>query len=157
MGKDPVQRIGRRDYLNDDGTVRLENGTFRVQFIFQHPEHPFSGIEVSGFDATDVTVTPATTSTRFIPPVVSGGILNRFHQMEVTPGDPASFDLTISVAAGAAQGTDGTAQGTGNYSAAGNEAASLRVESGTEVPQSLSARAGIDVMITAPGDDVTPR
>ena len=133
------------DYLNDDGTVRLHDDKFRVQFIFQHPEHPHSGIAMNGFDETDVTVTKthSSTNTRFIAPEGSG-IMGRFHHLEVTPGDPTSFDVTISVPAGAAQGT-------GDYVEAGNEAASLRVQSGQKVPGSLSARAGIDVVIAAPG------
>ena len=133
------------EYLNDDGTIRFyDDNTFMVQFIFQHPARPFEGIAVTGFDATDVTVTPtnANTRTRFIAPTGTG-ITGQFANMEVTPGNTSSFDITIEVAAKAATGT-------GDYATAGNEAASLQVLSGQEVPQSLSARAAIDVVITAP-------
>ena len=141
-------------YLNDDGTVRLDDdGKFTVLFIFQHPELPFSGIAVTGFDEHDVATT-GNASFRFIPPTntsTAAGITGAFHKMEVTPNDRASFDATISVAAGAAHGTDETAQGRGDYSSTGNEAASLRVQNGKEVPVSLRSQAGIDVVITAPG------
>ncbi len=119
-------------HLNDDGTVRLYDNKFMVQFIFQHPDMLASGINVTGFDETDVTVTPMNASTRFISPASGGGIMRRFHHLEVTPDNPADFDITISVAAGAAQGM-------GDYTTAGNAAASLRVQSGKEVPLSLGS------------------
>ena len=132
--------------LNDDGTIRFyDDNKFMVQFIFQHPARPFEGIAVTGFDETDVTVrlTHPNTRTRFIPPTGSG-IMGQFANLEVTVGDRSSFDVFIGVAAKAATGT-------GDYAAAGNEEAGLLVQNGVEVPQSLSARAGIDVVITAPG------
>ena len=137
------------DHLNDDGTVRLYDDKFMVQFIFQHPERPFTGIAMTGFDATDVTTT-GNANFRFIPPAGTG-VQGQFANMEVTPNDVNSFDVTISVAAKAALGTDTTGQGLGDYSSTGNTAASLRVQHDQQVPVSLSARAGIDVVITAPG------
>ena len=137
------------NHLKDDGTVRFEGGKFMVQFIFQHPERPFTGIAMTGFDATDVTTT-GNANFRFIPPAGTG-VQGQFANMEVTPNDVNSFDVTISVAAKAALGTDTTGQGLGDYSSTGNTAASLRVQHGQQVPVSLSARAGIDVVITAPG------
>ena len=134
------------EYLKDDGTIKFHgDNKFMVQFIFQHPARPFEGIAVTGFDENDVTVTAthANTRTRFIPPTGTG-ITGQFYNLEVTLGDTSNFNVFIEVAAGAAQGT-------GDYSATGNQEASLRVRNGQEVPQSLSARAGIDVVITAPG------
>ena len=134
------------EYLKPDGTIKFHGDKkFMVQFIFQHPERPFEGIAVTGFVENDVTVTKknSNTRTRFIAPTGSG-VLGRFYNMKVTVGDKSDFDITLSVAADAVDGT-------GDYASAGNLMATLRVQNGQEVPQSLSARAGIDVLITAPG------